>query len=68
MFDRTAAIHLIEQSRCPCGSCPGPLTDPTLSKGGWAFCRICRCAWQITAPDGQVYAATVPSARHIDPP
>jgi hypothetical protein len=40
---------------------PRQLTDPSLSKGGWGFCRVCGCAWQIVAPDGHEYAATVPS-------
>src|ERR1700737_2556139 len=30
-------------------------------EGGWGFCRTCACAWQVSAPDGHEYAATVPS-------
>jgi hypothetical protein len=68
MFDRATAIRQIEQGRCACERCPGDLTKPTLSKGGWGFCQVCRCAWQVAAPDGHEYAATVPSDLHRLPP
>jgi hypothetical protein len=68
MFDRAAAIHQIQQGRCPCQCCDGTLTDPARSKGGWGFCRDCSCAWQVSASDGHGYAATVPSELHRPPP
>lgn len=68
MFERATAIRQIEQGRCPCERCPGTLTDPLRSKGGWGFCRTCGCAWQVSAPNGHEYAATVPSGIHRPPP
>jgi hypothetical protein len=43
---------------------PGQLTDPTKSKGGWAFCKTCACAWQTTLVNATRYASTIPSALH----
>ncbi len=37
MFDRTAAIRLIREGRCPCQACQGRLSHPSLSEGGWGF-------------------------------
>jgi hypothetical protein len=62
MFNRDQAIKQISVGRCPCSSCPGQLTDPARIRGGWAFCKICASAWQISIVDGHRYAATVPSA------
>jgi hypothetical protein len=67
MFDRATAIRHIEQGCCPCERCRGDLTKPTLSKGGWGFCRVCRCAWQVSGVDQKRYAATVPGDRHRQP-
>jgi hypothetical protein len=68
MFTRNEAIKRIASGRCACADCPGRLTDPARSKGGWGFCRACGCAWQIATPDGHAYAATVPSAMHREMP
>jgi len=68
MFDRAVAIRRVREGYCACEACPGRLSDPGLSKGGWGFCRVCRCAWQISAPDGHEYAATIPSDPHRPPP
>jgi len=61
-----ALIHFdnIQAGNCACERCHGRLSDPALSKEGWGFCSICRCAWQVAAPDGHEYAATVPSGLH----
>lgn len=68
MFDSAVAISRIRAGECACEKCAGRLTDPALSKGGWGFCRDCKCAWQVAAPDGHEYAATVPSDLHRPPP
>jgi hypothetical protein len=70
MFNREVAIKRIGSGRCACAACSGQLTDPARSKGGWGFCRVCRCAWQVSAPDwgGRKYTAMVPSATHRPPP
>ena len=68
MFERLAAIRSIQAGNCACERCPGRLSDVALSKGGWSFCHVCRCAWQVAAPDGHEYAATVPSDLHRPPP
>ena len=44
--------------------CAGQLTDAAKSKGGWAFCKRCGCAWQVAKLDEHEYAATVPAAAH----
>ena len=67
MFDRVLAIRRIRDAHCACEGCPGNLSDPAQSKGRWGFCGICRCAWQVSAPDGHEYAATVPSDMHRPP-
>jgi hypothetical protein len=64
MFNRDLAIKRIASGRCACADCSGQLTDPARSKGGWGFCSVCQCAWQIATPDGHAYAATVPAGRH----
>jgi hypothetical protein len=66
VFDRAVAIKIIRAGICACSDCHGNLTDPALSKGGWGFCRDCRCARKIATPDGKEYAATVPSATHLN--
>ena len=58
-FNRETAIQQIEAGRCPCDRCPGQLTDPAKSKGGWAFCAICGCAWQATLVNATTYASTI---------
>ena len=58
MFDRAVALELLGAGRCACESCAGELTDAELSKGGWRFCRICRCAWQISVINGQAFTNT----------
>ncbi len=67
MFDRLVAIRRIRSGCYACEACRGGLSDPALSQGGWGFCRVCRCAWQISAPDGHEYAATIPSDMHRPP-
>jgi hypothetical protein len=64
VFDRDLAIKEIASGECPCSACKGLLTDPAKSRGGWAFCKTCACAWQISIRDGHRYAATVPLAIH----
>ena len=64
MFDRSRAIAEIEAGRCACISCPGQLTDAALSRGNWRFCRFCRCAWKLSAIDGQTYATAIHSPAH----
>lgn len=64
MFDRAAAVALIEGGICACKACPGDLTDAALSRGGWRFCRVCRCAWKVSAIDGQSYATAINSPAH----
>ncbi len=68
MFERATAIGLISGGPRPCAACPGPLSDPALSECGWAFCRVSRCTWQVSAQDGHKYAATIPSDFHRPPP
>jgi len=50
MFERTVAIRRIRGGKCVCEGCSGYLSNPALSKGGWGFCRVCRCAWQVSTP------------------
>jgi hypothetical protein len=64
MFDEERGIQVIESGRCACTACPGQLTNAALSAGGWGFCRICRCAWKVSAIDGHQYATTIPSPLH----
>src|SRR5437016_215652 len=61
MFDASNALRQIEGGVCPCSGCGGGLTDPLLSRGGWAFCQNCRCAWQTSVIDGHHYATTIPA-------
>jgi hypothetical protein len=68
MFDRAVALELVGAGRCACESCAGELTDAELSKGGWRFCRICRCAWQISVINGQAYATSIHGPKHAPPP
>ena len=64
MFDRARAVAQIETGKCACGGCRGELTDAALSRGNWRFCRVCRCAWKISALDGHTYATAIPSSAH----
>jgi hypothetical protein len=68
MFERERAIADIAAGRCPCAACPGALSDPARSRGGWGFCRACGCAWQASDIDQKRYAATVPGERHREAP
>ena len=68
MFDRTHAVVEIEAGKCACSACPGQLTDAALSRGNWRFCRVCRCAWKVSAIDGQIYATAIPSPAHVEHP
>jgi hypothetical protein len=61
MFEREQAIAA---GRCPCAACPGTLSDPGRSRGGWAFRRACGCASQASVIDQKRCAATVPGDRH----
>lgn len=65
MFDRAIALACLEAGRCACAGCEGTLTDATLSRGGWQFCRRCRCAWKIEVIDGKRYASAIPSPAHV---
>ena len=67
MFDRERAIATIEASGCPCSGCRGQLTDAELSRGGWSFCKVCRCAWQVQLINGTRYAASIPGPLHTPP-
>jgi hypothetical protein len=64
MFDRTRAVARIETGKCACGGCRGELTDAALSRGNWRFCRVGRCAWKVSAIDGQTYATAIHSPGH----
>ena len=64
MFDRTRAVAQVEAGNCACAGCRGELTDAALSQGRWRFCRVCRCAWKVSAIDGQTYATAIPSPGH----
>jgi hypothetical protein len=64
MFDRSQALSRIGAGSCACAACGGRLSEPALSPGGWGFCRICRCAWKVSAIDGHEYATTIPSTEH----
>jgi hypothetical protein len=64
MFDRAAALACVGVGKCACSGCSGELTDPALSRGGWSFCRNCRCAWKTSMIDGQEYATAIHSPVH----
>jgi hypothetical protein len=68
MFDRMAAIKLIQSKNCPCNDCTGQLTSAARSPGGWGFCKTCRCAWTVSTIDGHDYATTIPSPAHATQP
>jgi len=68
MFDRTAALILVETGKCACEGCSGELTDAALSQGGWQFSRSCRCAWKASTINGQAYAAAIHAPVHTAPP
>jgi hypothetical protein len=67
VFDGTRAVAEVEAGKCACHACHGELTDAALSRGNWRFCRVCRCAWKLSAIDGQTYATAVPSPAHTVP-
>jgi hypothetical protein len=64
MFDRARAIAEVAAGNCACAGCRGGLTDAALSRGNWRFCRVCRCAWKVSAIDGQTYATAIHSPAH----
>jgi hypothetical protein len=64
MFDRALGIATIEAGRCPCPACRGELSDPSLSARGWAFCKVCRCAWKAEDINGTVYAISIKGPLH----
>jgi len=64
MFDRAKAIAQVNEGVCACEKCKGTLTEAALSPGGWRFCRICRCAWKVSAIDRQVYATAIHAPSH----
>jgi hypothetical protein len=72
MFDRAAALARVAVGKCACPGCSGELTDPARSRGGWSFCRSCRCAWKTSIIDGQEYATAIHAPVHAlapsDPP
>ena len=68
MFDRAKAISTIESGKCACAACPGELTEAELSRGGWQFCRRCRCAWQVSIINGQAYATSIHAPIHAPAP
>jgi hypothetical protein len=67
MFDRDQAVKRIEAGRCACHECTGRLTDASLSRGNWRFCRVCRCAWKVSVIDRQTYATAIHSPVHANP-
>ncbi len=64
MFDRTRAVAQVEAGDCACTGCRGKLSNAALSQGRWRFCRVCRCAWKVSAIDGQTYATAIHSSAH----
>ena len=64
MFDRSRAVTQLGAGKCACSGCDGSLTDSALSRGKWSFCRVCRCAWKVSAIDGQTYATAIHSPAH----
>jgi hypothetical protein len=64
MYDRARAIARVDAGKCACKACRGELTDAALSPGHWRFCRACRCAWKVSAIDGQTYATAIHSPDH----
>lgn len=64
MFDRATALSRVGTRQCACPGCAGALTDPARSRGGWRFCRTCRCAWKISNIDGQNYAVAIQAPIH----
>jgi len=64
MFDRATALARVATGKCACPGCRGELTDPARSRGGWSFCRACRCAWKTTTIDGQEYATAIHAPVH----
>src|SRR5438552_2485300 len=64
MFDASRALPAIGSGSCACSGCGGLLTDSSLSKGGWGFCQVCRCAWKVSTIDGHEYATTIPAPAH----
>jgi hypothetical protein len=64
MFDRGVALSRLEAGKCACHGCAGELTDAALSRGGWRFCRNCRCAWKASTIDGQEYATAIHRPIH----
>ena len=64
MFDRARAVAQVAAGNCACAGCRGELTDAALSRGNWRFCRVCRCAWKVSAIDGQTYATAIHSPAH----
>ncbi len=65
LFDRAEALKRIVSGGCACSGCPGRLTETALTRGGWGFCRDCRCAWKVSSIDGHDYATTIPSPAHV---
>jgi hypothetical protein len=64
MFDRERGLATVEAGRCPCPGCRGELSDPSLNAGGWAFCKVCRCAWKAEAINGTIYAVSIKGPDH----
>lgn len=64
MFDRAEAVALVERGICACETCKGTLTEAARSRGGWRFCRKCRCAWKVSEIDRQTYAAAIHASIH----
>jgi hypothetical protein len=64
MFDREKAIAALEAGSCPCRGCRGQLTDANLSRGGWSFCKVCRCAWKVQTLGQARYAASIKGPKH----
>lgn len=53
-----------------CPTCRGPLTDPSLSPGGWRHCRACRRGWAIQVSERRARATWKdwPAPSATEPP
>jgi hypothetical protein len=65
MFDRARAVTQVAKRNCQLKlTTAASATDAALSRGDWRFCRVCRCAWKVSAIDGQTYATAIHSPAH----
>src|SRR5260370_42556262 len=64
VFDNPLAVDQLAKRCCACPDCTGSLTEADRSPGGWGFCRVCRCAWQIPTIHGRRYARAIHPTLH----